>query len=94
VGTRVLQTASGGFFSPNFAKKEYFDKFIHQLADAFLCIYRYKSKKQNKTKQTYIADFDFPNRTIKEHMVDALVQCGDEGRGVAAKSFGEVPSNL
>lgn len=27
-------------------------------------------------------------------MVDALVQCGDEGRGVAAISFGEVPSNL
>jgi len=27
-------------------------------------------------------------------MVDALASCGDEGRGVAAKSFGEVLSNL
>ena len=27
-------------------------------------------------------------------MVDALVLCGDEGRGVAAIRFGEVPSNL
>ena len=27
-------------------------------------------------------------------MADALAQNGDEGRGVAAISFGEVPSNL
>ena len=27
-------------------------------------------------------------------MVDALTEEGDEGRGLAAKSFGEVPSNL
>jgi len=27
-------------------------------------------------------------------MVDALTSDGDEGRGVAAISFGEVPSNL
>ena len=27
-------------------------------------------------------------------MVDALAPCGDEGRGVAAKCFGEVRSNL
>lgn len=31
---------------------------------------------------------------IQEHMVDALALKGDEGRGVAAISFGEVSSNL
>ncbi len=30
----------------------------------------------------------------QERMVDALTQHGDEGRGVAAKSLGEVLSNL
>lgn len=37
--------------------------------------------------------FWVPNRT-QEHMVDALAQRGDEGRGVAAISFGEACSNL
>ena len=37
--------------------------------------------------------FWVPNRT-QEHMVDALAVRGDEGRGVAAKSFGEACSNL
>ena len=31
---------------------------------------------------------------IQERMVDALTLKGDEGRSVAAISFGEVPSNL
>ncbi len=35
----------------------------------------------------------FPNRKHEGRMVDALVQKGDEGRGMAAISFGEVPSN-
>ncbi len=30
----------------------------------------------------------------QEYMVDALAQNGDEGRSMAAISFGEVPSNL
>jgi len=38
--------------------------------------------------------FKFPNRKFKEHMVDALTLKGDEGRSLAAISFGEVPSNL
>ena len=38
--------------------------------------------------------FSVPNRKLKEHMVDALALNGDEGRGVAAIRFGEVPSNL
>ena len=35
----------------------------------------------------------FPNRK-QERMVDALASKGDEGRGMAAISFGEVSSNL
>lgn len=38
--------------------------------------------------------FRFPNGRSKGRMVDALVLCGDEGRGVTAISFGEVLSNL
>ena len=38
--------------------------------------------------------FRFPNGRFKGRMVDALVLCGDEGRGVTAISFGEVLSNL
>ena len=30
----------------------------------------------------------------QEYVVDALTPKGDEGRGMAAISFGEVPSNL
>ena len=37
--------------------------------------------------------FWVPNGT-QEHMVDALTVRGDEGRGIAAISFGEVCSNL
>ena len=40
------------------------------------------------------AVFKFPNRKFKGRMVDALARKSDEGRGVAAIRFGEVPSNL
>ena len=38
--------------------------------------------------------FRFPNRKFEERMVDALTLKSDEGRSMAAISFGEVPSNL
>ena len=38
--------------------------------------------------------FKFPNRKFEERTVDALTLRGDEGRGMAAICFGEVPSNL
>ena len=40
------------------------------------------------------AVFRVPNRNFKGRMVDALARKSDEGRGVAAIRFGEVPSNL
>ena len=40
------------------------------------------------------AVFKFPKRKFKGRMVDALARKSDEGRGVAAIRFGEVPSNL
>ena len=40
------------------------------------------------------AVFRFPNRRSKGRTVDALAFESDEGRGVAAIRFGEVPSNL
>ena len=37
----------------------------------------------------------FPFLTgMEAHMVDALTPQSDEGRGLAAKCFGEVPGNL
>ena len=38
--------------------------------------------------------FRVPDGNFKERMVDALARKSDEGRGVAAIRFGEVPSNL
>ena len=49
------------------------------------------SKEDQKVTQ---AVFRFPNRKFKGRMVDALARKSDEGRGVAAIRFGEVPSNL
>ena len=50
--------------------------------------------REQKRKAKKKVVFKFPNRKFKEHMVDALTLKGDEGRSLAAISFGEVPSNL
>ncbi len=52
-----------------------------------------ENKSKLKSKKEKVV-FKFPNRKFKEHMVDALTLKGDEGRSMAAISFGEVPSNL
>ena len=39
------------------------------------------------------AVFKFPNGRFKGRVVDALARDSDEGRGMAAISLGEVPSN-
>ena len=39
------------------------------------------------------SQFPFVDQDVEEHSVDALTEDADEGRGVAAISFGEVLSN-
>jgi hypothetical protein len=49
---------------------------------------------KNKTKSIYMRFVDFRRKFYKEHTEDALAYSGDEGRGLAAISVGEVPNNL